>query len=158
MKQPVDIEATIKAAFDGMVEIISTKLERVKGKKTKQEVATLEREIKLLRLVAENPKKYFQIHDMPEDKHKLTNDLLEVSVLFGHYSPQSMQGTRWLDSLILYTADHYQDKVKKYDTNDKILELNKMIQLGRGSAMIRALNSIRSLAPVEHFAVRDNAK
>lgn len=156
MKQPIDIEATIKAAFNGIIETIENKLEHIKGKKTKQEYATLKSDLAMLKNIAANPKKYFQVNDMP--KYTLANNMQELSLLDGRFSPQSIQGVRLLDSLILYTADYYQDKVKRFDLNDNILKINKIIQLGRGSAMIRALNSIRSFAPVENFAVRTYTK
>lgn len=158
MKQPVDVEATIKAAFNGIVETIDAKLQHVKGKKTKQEYASLKSDLGMLKNIAANPKKYFQINDMPNDKYILTNNMLELSILDGRCTPRSLQGVRLLDSLILYTADYYQDKVQRFDTVDNILKINKIIQLGRGSAMIRALNSIRSFAPVENFAVRTYTK
>ena len=158
MKQPIDIEATIKAAFNGIIETIEKKLEHIKGKKTKQEYATLKSDLAMLKNIAANPKKYFQVNDMPNPKYRLANNMQGLSLLDGRFSPQSIQGVRLLDSLILYTADYYQDKVKRFDLNDNILKINKIIQLGRGSAVIRALNSIRSLAPVEHFAVRNYTK
>ena len=140
------------------METLETKLQHVKDKKTKQEYASLKSDIGMLKNIAANPKRYFQINDMPNDKYTLTNNMLDLCLLDGRYTPRPLQGIRLLDSLILYTADYYQDKVQKLDTVDNILKINKFIQLGRGSAMIRALNSIRSLAPVETFAVRNYTK
>jgi hypothetical protein len=158
MKQPIDIDATIKSAFNAMIKIISNKIEKTKDKKTKQEYAKLQRDMDLLREVASNPRRFFQINDGPNDKYTLMDNLLDISVLSVYYSPQQLQGTRLLDSLILYTADYYQDKVQKYDTKDCILELNKIIQLKSATGVVRALEAFRSIAPAERFAVHENEK
>lgn len=155
MKQPIDIDATIKSAFKSIIKIIEAKIEREKGKKTKQEYAKLKRDLDMLHEVGTNPADFFKRNSGPNDKYTLMNKLLDISVLSAHYSPQHIQGTRLLDSLILCTADYYQDKVQRYDTKDNILELNKIIQLESATGLVRALGAFRSIAPAEHFAVRE---
>lgn len=158
MAEPISIDATIKSAFNSIIKMLETKMGHVKGKKTVQEYKKLEKDIGLLKEVAANPKRFFQLNDGPNDKFTLSSNLLDLRGLGIDYSPNGINGVDLLDSLILYTAAYYQDKPQQYDTNDKILELNKIIKIKSATGIVRALSTFRGFMPAEHFAVHTTQK
>ena len=162
MKEPINIDATIKSAFNSVIKIITNKLERTKSHRTIEEYENLKNDIDYLRGIATNPAGFFRAKKEPNDIYKELGKLLDLSILEGHYSPQPVIGTRVLDSLMLYSAAYYNaekwNDYKRKESIEQIVKLNKFVKLKSAAGMTRALGVFRVFAPAEHFAVRENQK
>ncbi|MBO7066846.1 MAG: hypothetical protein J6W40_04470 [Alphaproteobacteria bacterium] len=154
MKQAIDIDATIKSAYGAIVKIIEAKIEQEKSKKTVTEYEKIQRDMLFLREVAKDPAGFFEINSDPNDANTLMNYLSDLNSLTDIYSPRM----RLLDALVSVSSQSYSEQGSKEQVWEKLLKLNKTIQLKAATGVMRAINLFRTNAAPSRFAVYAKTK
>lgn len=159
MAEQINIDETIKSAFDSCIEMYETR------KRRGAVVWETKYNINDVKEIAKDPKQYFQTQNGPiaVAQESLSDEVREmislIAIIDGlriGFPLNHTKGRDLFDYLYAYVAFHYLCK-QRHQLNlaeNDILELNKIIKIKSATGFDRVRSIFWNFKPAESFAVR----
>jgi hypothetical protein len=159
MTEQINIDKTIKSAFDSCIEMYETR------KKRGAVVWETRYNINDVKEIAKDPKQYFQTKNgsiavaqrsVLDEASEMFSLLETIRGLRIGFPLNHTKGRDLFDYLYTYVSFHYLCKQRHQLNlaNNDILELNKIIKIKSATGFDRMRSIFWKFKPAEHFAVR----